>query len=186
MYRRVALEQIGGFPDVLTAEDVGAAIALTRHGWRTRFVREAVVDNVVVDRWRTYWHQHVRWARNGYESAQLQTGPAPLGRRIESWMVSAGYADRLALLAAFALAAAGALPLWAPTAYVAVVGLDVVVAVARGGALRRLPLYLIATVAVVGLDAASTVAATVAQLRGRPLEWQSPHSGGVPKPETGG
>ena len=92
-------------------------------------------------------------------------------------MVSAGYADRLALLAAFGLAAAGALPVLVPVLYLGVIGLDVVAAVWRGGAIRRLPLYLLATFAVVGLDAAGTVVATAAQLRRRPVEWRSARSG---------
>lgn len=186
VYRRRALEQIGGFPEELTSEDAHASIALTRHGWRTRFVREAVVENRVVEHWRPYWHQHVRWARAGYHTIRLQRGRgASVGRRIEAWMVSANYADRLALLGAVGLAAAGALPVWVPAGYLGVVGLAVIAGVARGGAIRHLPLFLAATAAMLLLDAAATVYANVAQLRRRPLEWHRPRGAARPGPQAG-
>lgn len=177
VYRRRALDEIGGFPGGLTGEDVGATIGITRNGWRTRFVRDAVVDNRVVEQYRQYWFQHVRWARTGYESVRLQRGGgAPLGRRIESWMVSAGYSDRIALLAAAGFAAGGVLPIWVPAGYLGVIGLAVVVAIARGGAIRRFPLYLVAMVVMLLVDAAATLVASALQVRRRPLQWRTPRA----------
>jgi cellulose synthase/poly-beta-1,6-N-acetylglucosamine synthase-like glycosyltransferase len=174
VYRRQALEEIGGFPGGLTGEDAAATIAITRNGWRTRFVREAVVDNRVVEQHRQYWSQHVRWARSGYETVRLHHGGrAPLGRRIEAWMVSAGYSDRIALLAAVGFAAVGVLPIWVPAAYLGVIGLAVVAAIARGGEIRRLPSYLVAMVVMLLVDAAATLYAGVLQLRRRPLQWRT-------------
>src|SRR5262249_51234219 len=90
-YRRSALVQIGGFRPGAPGEDVKSTVALTRAGWRTRFVPDASADNNVVHAWRDYWRQHIRWARSLFDSA----GPArrrapvqisvPLGRRIELW-----------------------------------------------------------------------------------------------------
>ena len=178
VYRRSALDEIGGFPGGLDAEDAGATISLTRRGWRTRFVQDAIVDNHVVEHGRQYWHQHVRWARTGYETVRLQRGSdVPLGRRLEAWMVSAGYSDRFALLAAAAFAAAGMLPIWVPLAYLGAIGLAVVVAIARGGAIRRLPLHLAAMVAMLLVDTAATVVAGVQQVRRRPLQWRTRHAG---------
>jgi GT2 family glycosyltransferase len=177
VYRRPALDDIGGFPDAFTTEDVGAAIALTRRGWRTRFVRDAIVDNHVVADCRQYWSQHVRWARSSYETARLQGGgSAPLGRRIEAWMVSAGYLDRIALVAAAGFAAAGLLPLWVPAGYLGVVGLAVLLGLARGGAIRRLPLYVVAMVVMLLVDAAATLVASGLHVRRRPLRWSSPRA----------
>lgn len=88
-------------------------------------------------------------------------------------MVSAGYSDRIALLASVGLGAGGALPLWVPGAYLGVIGLSVVVAITRGGALRRLPLYLVAMVVMLLVDAAATLFAGALQLRRRPLEWRT-------------
>jgi cellulose synthase/poly-beta-1,6-N-acetylglucosamine synthase-like glycosyltransferase len=174
VYRRRALEEIGGFPVGMIGEDAGATIAITGNGWRTRFVRDAVVDNRVVGDVRAYWHQHVRWARTGYETVHLQRGSnASTGRKLEAWMVSAGYSDRIALLAGVALAAAGALPVWVPVGYLGVIGLAVVVAVARGGELRRLPLYLLSLATMLLVDAAATLYAGALQLRRRPLHWRA-------------
>ena len=94
------------------------------------------------------------------------------GRKLEAWMVSAGYTDRVVLLAAFGFAAVGALPFWVPSAYLGVIAVAVVVAIIRGGAIRRLPLYLVATAALLPLDAAATVASGVQHLGRRPLEWR--------------
>lgn len=92
-------------------------------------------------------------------------------------MVSAGYSDRFALLAAGAFAAAGVLPIWVPLAYLASIGLAVVVAIARGGAIRRLPLHLAAMVAMLLVDTAATIVAGVQQVRRRPLQWRTRHAG---------
>jgi cellulose synthase/poly-beta-1,6-N-acetylglucosamine synthase-like glycosyltransferase len=180
VYRRQALDQIGGFSPGLAGEDARVSIALTRNGWRTRFVRDAVVDNTVVEDWRHYWDQHVRWARTGYETVGLQRGGSsvPPGRKLEAWMVSAGYSDRVVLLAAIGLSAADALPLWVPLAYVGMIVATVVVAIVRGGATRRLPLYLLATAVLLPLDAAATVVSGAHQLSRRPLHWRTPRPAG--------
>lgn len=178
VYRRQALDQVGGFSPGLAGEDTRVSIALTRNGWRTRFVRDAVVDNRVVEHWRHYWDQHVRWARTGYETIYLQRGRVPLGRRLEAWMVSAGYSDRVLLLAAIGLSAVDALPLWVPLAYLGMIVATVVVAIIRGGAIRRLPLYLFSTAVLLPLDAAATVASGAQQLSRRPLHWRTPRPAG--------
>jgi cellulose synthase/poly-beta-1,6-N-acetylglucosamine synthase-like glycosyltransferase len=180
VYRRRALDQVGGFSSGLAGEDARVSIALTRNGWRTRFVRDAVVDNRVVEHWRHYWDQHVRWARTGYETINLQRsgGRVPLGRRLEAWMVSAGYSDRVVLLAAIGLSAVDALPLWVPLAYLGMIVATVVVAIMRGGAIWRLPLYLFATAVLLPLDVAATVASGAQQLSRRPLHWRTPRPPG--------
>ena len=53
------------------------------------------------------------------------------------------------------------------------IGLAVVVAVARGGELRRLPLYLVSLAAMLVVDAAATLYAGALQLRRRPLQWRA-------------
>ncbi|MBA2297849.1 MAG: glycosyltransferase family 2 protein, partial [Actinobacteria bacterium] len=114
VYRRTALESLGGFDPSSPVEDVTATVGLTRAGWRTRFVREAVIENVVVSRWRHYWSQHLRWGRNALGSMPGHgfRSSAPLRRRLEGWMLSAGYLDRIAFLAVLALGAAGLLSFW--------------------------------------------------------------------------
>ena len=93
-------------------------------------------------------------------------------------MVSAGYSDRVLLLAAIGLSAVDALPLWVPLAYLGMIVATVVVAIIRGGAIRRLPLYLFSTAVLLPLDAAATVASGAQQLSRRPLHWRTPRPAG--------
>jgi len=174
-YRRAAFDQIGGFAPGAVGEDLIATVSLTQRGWQTRFVPYAAADNHVVERLGDYWRQHSRWTGNTLEAGRVsgwERGSLP--QRIEVWMMSAGYADRLALLAAALLAAIGTLPLWMPVAYLGLRGIEVCGALAKGGVRRQFPLFLIATVVFFGIDILATVSATAQCVRRRPAMWRSP------------
>jgi biofilm PGA synthesis N-glycosyltransferase PgaC len=106
VYRRSALEQIGGFPPRTFSEDIEVSLDLVAKGWRTRFIRDAVADSLLVVSLRRYWNQRSRWTRGLYQSRRRASN-------LESRMVAAGYLDRLAFLAALLLAAFRQIsPLW--------------------------------------------------------------------------
>jgi cellulose synthase/poly-beta-1,6-N-acetylglucosamine synthase-like glycosyltransferase len=174
-YRRGALERAGGF-DQGSGDDVRATVALTRHGWRTRFAPDAVAENPVASGWRQYWRQHVRWARDLFSLRRAGGRGDAVGLRLraETWMLSLGYADRVALLAAVGLALAGGLPLWIPAAYLSLAAVEVAFAVTRAGAGRELPLFLAATAAFFPVDVLASLAASVAQLLGPPRRSPGP------------
>jgi 1,2-diacylglycerol 3-beta-glucosyltransferase len=174
-YRRSAFDQIGGFAPGAVGEDLIATVSLTQRGWQTRFVPYATADNQVVERLGDYWGQHSRWTGNTLEAGRVsgwERGSIP--QRIEVWMMSAGYADRLALLAAAFLAGVGTLPLWLPVAYLGLRGVEVCGALAKGGVRRQFPLFLFSTVVFFGIDILATVSATGQCLRRRPAMWRSP------------
>jgi cellulose synthase/poly-beta-1,6-N-acetylglucosamine synthase-like glycosyltransferase len=184
IYRRTALEQVGGFRPDAPGEDVHATVALTRAGWRTRFAPDAVAENSVADSLRDYWHQHIRWARNvfaarsnphgsAFRERRSRRGAAPVLRQTEVWASSMGYADRLAFLGAAALAAAGALPLWLPAASLAVAASEAAGAVVKAGAGARLHRFLVAAAAFFAVDVVASIAATAAHLSGRPRIWRA-------------
>ena len=177
MYRREALEGIGLFPGGgRPGEDVQASAALTRAGWRTRFIPGAVVENTVTEGLRDYWHQHIRWARNVWATSGLRREPAkprPLRRRVEAVLSSLGYADRVVFVLAVALAAAGVLTRWLPAAYAGVATAEVVVAVGKAGALRRVPGFLASTVVLFPVDVLASAAAGAAHLARRPRGWRT-------------
>jgi cellulose synthase/poly-beta-1,6-N-acetylglucosamine synthase-like glycosyltransferase len=167
VFRRAALEAVGGLGPVTTGDDVRVTVALTRAGWRTRFVEDAVADNAVAERPRAYWRQHVRWARDLYATAAVQATTAPrvpIARRVEAWMLSIGYLDRLVLVAAFVLAAAGALAWWIPLAYLGITAVELVWAIVRAGAGRYLGRLVLRTVGFFPIDVAATLVATIAHL----------------------
>jgi hypothetical protein len=63
-----------------------------------------------------------------------------------------------------------------PAAYAGVVAAEIVLAVAKAGAGRRLPRYVLATAVVFPLDAFGALVATASHVTGRPLKWRSPRT----------
>lgn len=178
-YRRSALAQVGGFRPGAHGEDVESTVSLTWAGWRTRFVPCALADNVVVYAWRDYWRQHIRWARSLFDTARREdrrtpTRSSPLARRIELLILSTGYADRLALLIAAGLAAGAVIPFWVPVAYLTSIVPGLLVALAKGKAGARAPVYLAWTAAFFVIDVVASVTAILAHLRGTPRVWLRP------------
>ena len=174
-YRLAALQEVGMFLGAGPGGDVRTSAALTRAGWRACFVRDAVVDNDVVDRWDDYWHQHVRWARNVFSTARpgssMRMRPTLL-TRAEALATAAGYADRIVLVIVVALTAAGLLPLFPLTTYFVIVVAEVAVAVARAGRASRLPVYLLTTACFFVVDVAASFAAAALELTHRPRRWR--------------
>jgi len=175
LYRRSALDEIGGFPQVYSGEDVWIATALTRAGWRIRFLREAVIDNTVVQSWKDYWQQHLRWSRNLFSASAARAGASEhavnILRRIELWMQSAGYADRLAMVGALVFAAVGRIPLWIPLLYGLVIAVQLVTAVIMAGAGSRIFRFLAWSGVFYAVDVAATVTSVVLHILRRPRSW---------------
>ena len=175
LYRRSALDEAGGFPQVYSGEDVWLATALTRGGWQIRFIPEAVIDNTVVQSWKDYWRQHLRWSRNLLSSSSARGG-APeqaisILQRAELWMQSAGYADRLAMVGALIFAVLGRIPFWIPLLYGLIVAAQLVTAVTMAGAGSRTFRFLAWSGAFYAVDVAATAASVVLHMLRRPRSW---------------
>lgn len=167
VYRRSALAEIGGFRPGAFSEDIEASLALVAAGWRTRFCREALAECSLVSSLRRYWNQRARWTRGIYRSAKKARQP-------ESWLVSAGYSDRLLFLAALALAAAGQISLVWPALYLLAPAMTVATALWRADADRRLTArILLGAVPMFVVDIVATLVATVNAVLQRRLEWQT-------------
>jgi cellulose synthase/poly-beta-1,6-N-acetylglucosamine synthase-like glycosyltransferase len=169
LYRRSALAGVGGFRPGAFSEDIETSLALVAAGWRTSFCRDALAESALVNSLRRYWNQHARWTRGIYNSARKAHRP-------ESWLVAAGYSDRLLLLAALALAAAGQIRFVWPALYLLAPALAVATALWRAGAGARLSIYIMLWAGpMFVVDIAATVAATVNAVLRRRLDW---HTGG--------
>jgi poly-beta-1,6-N-acetyl-D-glucosamine synthase len=167
LYRRSALAGVGGFRPGSFSEDIETSLALVAAGWRTRFCQDAVAESVLVKSLRRYWNQRARWTRGIYGSARK-------ARRPESWLVSAGYSDRLLFLAALALAAAGRIRFVWPALYLLAPAMAIEVALWRAGAGGKLAAYILLwAVPMFVVDIMATVAATVNALLRRRLDWQT-------------
>jgi hypothetical protein len=92
-------------------------------------------------------------------------------RRAESWMVSAGYSDRLLLLAALPLSVAGRMHPWLPVTYLTVTAGEVGAALTKARAGRDAPSFFLWTVVLFALDAAASAAAAAAHVLRRPQTW---------------
>lgn len=182
-YRLTALEEAGGFDGAAAADpDTAAAVAVTRIGWTTRFVRSAIADHPVHGTLRQYWHQHLRWTRGAISARPTRTTTPreSLSRRVELWSAATGYLDRVVLLAAAVLVGVGALPWWTLGAYIALPALQVVVALGKAGELWRAHAYLASTALVFAVDVAASVVGVVAHARGRTLRWESGRAAASP------
>jgi cellulose synthase/poly-beta-1,6-N-acetylglucosamine synthase-like glycosyltransferase len=164
-YRRAALHEIGGFRAGALNEDIEISLALVEAGWRTRFCPEAVAESPMVESFGRYWNQRSRWTRGIYRSSARARG-------LESWLVSAGYLDRLVFLAALALAAAGLLGYAWPALYLSAPAAAVGCALWRAGLGMKVAAYVLFWAPpMFAVDVAVTVAATVSALLGRRQKW---------------
>ena len=176
VYRRTALDEVGGFAGVVWGDDVTTTAALTSAGWTTRYVHTSTIDNDVVDGWSAYWNQHVRWTSSVFDGATvLRRSRATPARRLEAWLASAGYLDRLGFLGTCLLVRGSASGRALPLLYASIAGLEVWVALGRGGvSRRRRPAYLAAVATVFPADIVATAVAVVAHRRTRDQHWRSP------------
>jgi len=162
MYRSEALAQIGGFQQEIS-EDVATSFAVIRRGWRTSSRQDAVVRTQVPETLGWFWRQRQRWTRGLYRSAGNAVG-------FTSWMVAAGYADRLVLLAVAVAAIFGMLsPYWLLIYFLGPC-LAVLIALRRSGESGALS-FLAACPPMFVVDVLSTVAGTMASLRPGKSKW---------------
>ena len=63
IFRRRALESVGGFPENSVTEDFELSVKLHEHGWRTVYVPEVVAHGLGPEDMASYVSQQQRWAR---------------------------------------------------------------------------------------------------------------------------
>jgi GT2 family glycosyltransferase len=182
VYRRSALDEVGWFSRT-GAEDTDSSLALTRAGWRTRFVAAAVGESLVVSRPRDFWSQRLRWtghlldaSRSRRRTRSERGARTPLRRRIEATFVSAAYLDRVLLCGAAAAAAAGAIPVWVPAGYLGLRGMEVLVALQKAGVRRQAPGFLLAAAVFLPIDLVAASVSFVAYPWRERRGWRSPRA----------
>jgi cellulose synthase/poly-beta-1,6-N-acetylglucosamine synthase-like glycosyltransferase len=164
-FRREALVEAGGFPTGVAAEDVQLSLAITRNGWDTRWIGEAVAREEAPADLAGFRRQRLRWSRG-----LMSTGPRARGA--EDLMTALGYLDRLAFLAGVVMALIGAMPPWLLLAYAAVPMLLILLALWRAGAAGKAS-YCAAVPAMAVADIGVTLESAAAQLVGAPLRWRA-------------
>jgi cellulose synthase/poly-beta-1,6-N-acetylglucosamine synthase-like glycosyltransferase len=61
IFRRTAIDDIGGFPKGSLAEDVATSTAMLGKGWRTAYVHEPLQFGTVPDSYGSHLKQRTRW-----------------------------------------------------------------------------------------------------------------------------
>ncbi|WP_170215938.1 glycosyltransferase family 2 protein [Asanoa ferruginea] len=64
VYRRDAVESVGGFARVPLGEDVNSGVKLWTGGWETRYLPLALAKGVAPDTWGAITNQQQRWCRS--------------------------------------------------------------------------------------------------------------------------
>lgn len=88
VYRRAALEEAGGFAQIEHSEDVHTGIALTRAGYRVRYVPILVSKGLCPDDLGGFLNQQYRWCNGSMTllaSGQANHGPLSIRQRIAFW-----------------------------------------------------------------------------------------------------
>jgi cellulose synthase (UDP-forming) len=67
IFRRSALEQIGGMYTASNSEDIWTSLELHRRGWRSVFVPETLARGLAPDNLLSYLKQQFRWSFGGFE-----------------------------------------------------------------------------------------------------------------------
>jgi cellulose synthase (UDP-forming) len=67
MFRRAALEDLGGIYTGSNSEDIWTSIELHRRGWRSVYVPQVLATGLAPDNVEAYFKQQLRWASGGFE-----------------------------------------------------------------------------------------------------------------------
>jgi cellulose synthase/poly-beta-1,6-N-acetylglucosamine synthase-like glycosyltransferase len=85
VFRREALDEVGGFPEASLTEDFLLSVRLQERGWKSAYVSEVVASGLGPEDMASYVSQQQRWARGC-----LSAIPAVLGSRLP-WRARAQY-----------------------------------------------------------------------------------------------
>jgi len=91
VFRRTALEHLGGFPEGSVTEDFELSIGLHERGWRSRYVAEVLASGLGPEDLASYAGQQLRWAR-GCIGAIWRVARSSLPSRLKAqYLLSASY-----------------------------------------------------------------------------------------------
>ncbi len=91
VFRRDALESVGGFPTDSVTEDFQLSIALHERGWRSAYVPEVLASGLGPDDMAGYVSQQLRWARGCLTALpRVLRSELPITQRVQ-YALSAGF-----------------------------------------------------------------------------------------------
>ncbi|MFD5464652.1 glycosyltransferase family 2 protein [Kitasatospora sp. NPDC127059] len=94
LYRRAALQRIGGFAEIDHSEDLYTGLALARAGWSTRYVPALVAKGMSPTGLPAFISQQYRWCLGSLalvRDPDFRRGPLPRSARLCFWNGILGY-----------------------------------------------------------------------------------------------
>jgi len=67
VYRKTALDEIGGFDKTNMTEDIESTWHILKNGWKVKMCLAATVTTVVPNKFKAWWIQRVRWTIGGFQ-----------------------------------------------------------------------------------------------------------------------
>jgi len=91
VFRRRALDDIGGFPETSVTEDFQLSLTLHERGWRTAYVAEVLAQGLGPEDMASYASQQQRWARGCLSAIpDVLRARLPVARKLQH-LLSASY-----------------------------------------------------------------------------------------------
>ena len=91
VFRRAALEQVGGFPEDSLTEDYALSIELHEQGWKSKYVSEVLAVGLAPEDMSSYVSQQRRWAQGCLGGiGRVLRSKLPLRQRVQ-YLTSATY-----------------------------------------------------------------------------------------------
>jgi cellulose synthase (UDP-forming) len=118
IFRRRALDEIGGIYTGSNSEDIWTSLELHRRGWRSVFVREVLARGLAPHDLYAHLKQQFRWSSGGFEvllrGRLFQRGGLTLDQRLQYLLVGTNYLLSLAVLIFMLVPSAYLLFGWSP------------------------------------------------------------------------
>lgn len=102
IFRRSALDDLGGIHTASNSEDIWTSLELHRRGWRSVFVPETLARGLAPDNLHSYFKQQFRWAYGGFEvllrGGLFRRSSLTLDQRLQYLMTGSNYLLSLSVL----------------------------------------------------------------------------------------
>jgi cellulose synthase/poly-beta-1,6-N-acetylglucosamine synthase-like glycosyltransferase len=83
IYRRSALQEIGGIPTDTATEDIHTSLRLLKYGWKTVFYNEPVAFGIAASNLEEYYKTRHRWAHGNLHALSLERIPVAKGMTLK-------------------------------------------------------------------------------------------------------
>ncbi len=95
MFRRSAIDGIGGIAEISHSEDIWTTLRLHEKGWKTLFIHEVLAQGLAPSTIQSYFKQQHRWAKGGFsmlfDSSPIFSSNLTLDQKIQYFLSNTFY-----------------------------------------------------------------------------------------------